>query len=182
VGIGLAVEKRISGRPSFNTGLGYSYLSTRIKIGAAKDTSIVVPVTNMDALPADRIYYAAGQRDYTNGFHFIQIPLQLQWKVNARLTLYWNVGGSISYLVHTNSLIYNPGLGGFYYQDKASFNKLHVGMSTGLAVSLKMGKGRELFLGPSIGLDMTSMLDRKYDRKSYLHYGGLSARLLFSKK
>lgn len=181
LGIGLAVEKRINDRLSVNTGLGYSYLSTRIKVGALHDTSVMVPVSNLDAFAADRIYYASGKRNYTNGFHFIHLPLQLQWKVNARLPFYWNVGGAVSYLVKTNALIYNPGLGGFYYQDPASFSKWHVGLSTGLAVSLKLAKGRELFLGPSLGFDMTNMLDRKYDRKSYLHYGGLSARLLFSK-
>ena len=175
-------EKKVSNRIALTAGLGYSYQSTRIKAGMKKDTSINVPITNLDNVPANGYYAVGEQRDYANSYHFIQLPISMQWKVSAKLPIYVNAGLTASYLVSTNALIYSPTLGGVYYRDKESYNRFHVSLSSGIEAAIRMKGGRELFIGPTLGMDMTNLLKKKYNRDSYLLFGGIQARFMFTKK
>jgi hypothetical protein len=90
------------------------------------------------------------------------------------------MGLSFSYLVATNSLVYNSNYGGIYYHDKEAFTKTHFNLGTGLSFRLKTKNNREWVTGPELSFDMSPLM--KNDSRRYLLYGGLNTKLFFPKK
>ena len=181
--MGMAGEMMINERFSLQSGISYSFQSTRTRTGIKKDTAIDLSnIGNQDGVLANGIYVAGAEKNYTNQFHFIQLPLSVSWKVHRKIPLYMNVGGAASYLVKTNALMYSPALGGFYYHDKSAFRKMHYNLSTGLALQLNLKNGAALSFGPSLMMDMTPVADKAGEPKRYLMNAGFNFRYLLPQK
>jgi Outer membrane protein beta-barrel domain len=184
--LGLVAEWKVSKRSSFSAGLQYAYSSQRIKIGTATDTAVVFQANAnlMDsrALNVDKLYSGAQQNNYTNRYHFIQLPVEYHWRINPKkkLPLQWDAGASVGYLLSTHALVYDGALGGIYYEDKKAYNKVHFNLSTGLSFRFSTKNSGEWVIGPGLSFDMTRLV--KNDAKQYLMFGGINAKLFFPKK
>ncbi len=182
--LGIVAQKEITKRSSVSAGLQYAYLNTRMKIGSYWNTSVVVSNAVSQSLRLDAVYRAAPQKNYTNHYHFIQLPIQYHLQLNKgkKLPLLWNVGASLGYLVNTNALVYDTTAGGIYYRDKDIFNKWQENLNTGF--SFLFGKSQKLqwSVGPEISLGMNKLVKDTYSQKQYLLYGGLSGRVIFPRK
>lgn len=181
---GLIAEMKLSRKSSISSGLRYAYFSNSIKVGAYKDT--VVSFTNsfsQDVNARGPIYRGIQQKEYTNRFHFIQLPLQYHLQLNKgiKVPILWNVGATAGYLISTNGLVYDTAASGIYYHDKKAFNKFNWNLNTGF--SFKLGNKNKLqwSLGPEISLGMNK-LTKDNTRKQYLLYGGITGRIIFAKK
>jgi len=179
--IGGFANTRISGRINFSVGLRYSFTSTSIKTGIRKDSLIEFGNGSTGVTSANGYYDGAPIEKFTNRFHFIQVPISAQWKVSHHFPLYASLGMNLGYLVKTNGLIYNPSRGGIYYHDRKGFNRLHLGLSTGVSYGLKL-KNSELQIGPVLSMDMTRMMKESFDTRGYLMYGGINIRYIFPEK
>ncbi|WP_276500601.1 outer membrane beta-barrel protein [Terrimonas pollutisoli] len=182
--LGIVAQKEITKRSSVSAGLQYAYLNTRMKVGSYWNTSVVVSNAVTQSLRLDAVYRAAPQKDYTNHYHLIQLPVQYHLQLNKgkKLPLLWNVGASLGYLVNTNALVYDTTAGGIYYRDNDIFNKWQVNLNTGF--SFLFGKSQKIqwSVGPEISFGMNKLMKDAYSDKQYLLYGGLSGRIIFPRK
>jgi len=181
---GLVGEMKISRKSSVSSGLRYAYFSNSIQVGAYKDT--VVSFTNsfsQDVNARGPIYRGVQQKEYTNRFHFIQLPLQYHLQLNkgVKVPILWNVGATVGYLISTNGLVYDTAANGIYYHDKKAFNKFNWNLNTGFSFRLGNKNKLQWSLGPEISLGMNK-LTKADTRKQYLLYGGVTGRLIFTKK
>lgn len=181
---GLVGEMKISRKSSVSSGLRYAYFSNSIKVGSYKDTAVSFTNSFSQDVNVRAIYRGVQQKEYTNRFHFIQLPLQYQWQLNkgTKIPILWNAGATVGYLISTNGLVYDTAANGIYYHDKKAFNKLNWNLNTGF--SFRFGnKGKlQWSLGPEFSVGMNKLTKNDYTKKQYLLYGGMTGRIIFTKK
>ncbi len=181
--VGVVAEMKLSKKSSISSGLRYAYSSNNIKVGTYKDTTVAFSSTYSQAVNAAAIYGGFQQKEFINRFHFIQIPLQYQLQLNKgiKLPIIWNAGVAAGYLFSTNALVYNPASSGIYYHDKTAFNKFHLNLNTGFLFKLGSKNKMKWSLGPELSLAMNK-LTKEDNRNQYLLYGGITGRIMFTKK
>ena len=122
---GITIEKNIVGRLDIKTGLSYTYLSNHIRIGNKIDSlsgnglstysndNAIIPINNG---PVNL---------YNNHFHFIQLPLALQYAVvkKEQFALFLEGGASLDYMANSNALLFD-GATNTYSTSKNIFNRM----------------------------------------------------------
>ena len=180
---GIVGEMNLSKRSSVSAGLGYAYYSNNIKTGSPKDSSFVLRTMTAQSVALDSYYQGSQVMEYTNHYHFIQLPIyyQLQLNKGVKVPIIWSIGVAPAYLFSTNALIYDTARGGIYYKNNDAFNKFHFNLNTGL--SFRFGKANKLqwSVGPELSMDMTGLM-KDADQKRYFMYGGITGRVYFKKK
>jgi hypothetical protein len=181
--LGIVGELKLSNKSSFSAGLKYVYASNSVKAGGKSDTAIRIN-NNLFSLQTNDVYRGTPQNNYTNSFHFIQIPIAYHLQINKgkKIPVQWNGGLSFSFLIASNGLVYDTAYNGIYYRNKNAFNKTHFNLSTGLSFRLKNKNGMEWVLGPEISFDMSKLINNPFDKKQYLLFGGINTKLFFTKK
>lgn len=170
---GVTLQKDLSKRISFSTGLLYAYHSDRIRIGMMNSST---PLQNFNQTYVSPYYRGGPPKNYTDNYHFIELPMMFNWRIseNQKRFLSLNMGPSVSYLFKTNALVYDPSLGGFYYHDKSMINKLHLGFNTGASFHLIDKKGKEWTLGPRFSFDTKKVFKTPYEERNYFIYAGIN--------
>jgi hypothetical protein len=153
-------------------------------VGTYTNSTVVVNNTASRFLQVQAFYGGVQRQDFTNHYHFIQLPLlyQLQLNKSNRLPVLWGIGASAGYLLASNALAYDTTAGGIYYRDRDIFHKFHFNLNTGFSFRFGNAKKMQWSIGPELSMSMNKLMKDTYGRKQYLLYGGLSGRLLFSKK
>jgi flagellar basal body-associated protein FliL len=182
--VGVVAEMKLTKRSTVSSGLRYAYFSNKIKVGTYKDTSVSFTNRLSQGVNTSAIYRGFQEKEFVNRFHFIQLPLQYELQLNKglKLPISWNIGGSLSYLVSTNALIYDSSSGGIYYHDNSAFDKLHFNLNTGFSFRFGSKNKIQWSLGPELSLGMNRLMKNDYTPKQYLLYGGLTGRVIFGKK
>ncbi len=122
---GITIEKNIVGRLDIKTGLSYTYLSNHIRIGNKIDSlsgngvstysndNAIIPINN------------TAVNLYNNHFHFIQLPLALQYAVvkKEQFSLFLEGGASLDYMANSNALLFD-GATNTYSTSKNIFNRM----------------------------------------------------------
>lgn len=181
--VGLVGELQLSKKSSISSGLQYAYASNSIQVGTYTDTPI-----SLDSPQVARInsfYRGFSEMEYTNRYHFIQLPLQYHLQLNKGVKLppiRWSIGASAGYLFKTNGLVYDEQAGGIYYRDNAAFNKIQFHLTTGFSFHFGSPQKIQWSLGPELSVGMTKLMKNEYDPKQYLLSGGISGRIFFGKK
>jgi hypothetical protein len=182
ISIGGFVQRTLSRRFTLSVGVQYAYLSTRTIVGSKVNTSRAVNQANYSARLVDSYYDANNTEDYTNRYHFIEIPVLLHTKLNKsmRSPITWDLGLSVARMVGTTALHYD-GLGGVYYKDNSLFNKTQWVAATGFNIGLFQQSKHPLAIGPSVRYNMTNMLKKEYNVSQHLWSVGLKATVLLKK-
>lgn len=182
--VGLVGEMKVSKRSTVSSGLQYAYYSNSIKVGAYQDTTVAFQNSYSQSVRVDAFYRGYHQKDYTNRFHFIQLPIQYHLQLNKglKIPISWNIGGSLGYLVATNGLVYDTTASGIYYHDDDAFNKLNWRLNTGFSFRFGSRNKLQWSLGPELSLGVNKMTKDDYTKKQYLLYGGITGRIIFAKK
>lgn len=120
---GVQLSRPLSPHLRLTTGLQYKTYGTHLKTATAVqgDTSI----SYFSGQVRLSQYYPNAQganQDYQNRFHFISLPVSLQYQVSEKLPLIFDLGLSAQQLLATNALIYHP-QGQFYFRDKNAFHQ-----------------------------------------------------------
>ncbi len=175
------VSKNISKRLRVKVGLNYEYYSNNIKTGDFVDSNRSI---NQGAFMniVDRYYQPGTTNSYTNDYHFVSLPLSLQWRVNKhpKYGVVWENGISLSQMLHSNALHFD-GISGAYYKDNSLFQKTQVMLGSSLLFNLKMKKNRELFVGPHIQYSLTNMAKNDANNSKHIRYAGIKLMLGFNK-
>lgn len=179
---GAFVSKSIGSRWRLKLGADYAYYSNSIRVGLFVDSTTYVN-QGMAMNKVDEYYLTGNSNTYTNGYHFVSIPLSAQWRVNRnqRFGLVWENGISISRLLHTNALHYD-GIGGRYYKDRTVLNKTQWMFNSSLLFNLKTKNNLQLYAGPHLQYAFSSMIKNENGNDKHLRYAGLKMMVEFNKK
>lgn len=109
---------------------------------------------------------------YTNQYHYLQLPVGIEWQAVKALPITVNAGFSVGYMLHTNAIHYKS-ISGLYFQDKALFNDLQGGIYAGINVKLLQNTATPLYVGPVVQYNYTSLTKNVSDSKQNFMYAGL---------
>jgi hypothetical protein len=180
--VGGFVQRTLSKRLSLSAGLQYSYFGLRTSVGDLVKNSFTVNFGALDSRVVES-YYSGGQLSaYTNNYHFIELPVLLHWQLNrsSRLPIVFDGGITLSRLVSTNALHYD-GSSGVYYEDNSLYNKMQLGLTTGLNVGFFQRSKTPVYIGPDIHYFMTGLVKKKVSNGQYLWSTGISVKMLLKK-
>lgn len=180
--VGGFVQRTLSRRIALSVGIQYAYQSVRTVVGAKVNNTRTINRAPATAQLVSSYYDANNTENYTNQYHFIEIPVTLHAKLNKgmRLPLVWDIGFSAARMISTNALHYD-GLGGVYYKDNNLFNKTQWVVATGFNIGLFQKAKHPLSIGPSVRYNMNNLLKKDFNTGQHLWSVGLKASVLLRK-
>jgi hypothetical protein len=180
--VGGATQKQLSKRLVFSAGLQYNYYSNSIRVGnvTRRDTVFrgAYSVTQFYSNNRATYSYFDTLGPYHNHYHFISLPLTVDWQVFKKLPLNFHTGFSVQQVIQTNALIFDYSSQAYYHSNKA-FNKTLLFTEYGLNYSIAFNK-TYLTLGPQLQYGLTSL--EKNNSTYHLFSYGLRAQLQLNKK
>ena len=184
---GILARKPLSPRWAVTVGLNLQYYSARLRIG--QQVSGYTPQTasliyNANSAPIQTYpYYSTGNDQmFTNRYYTLEIPASIQWQINHSrvIPLFWEAGASLSYLMSSDALYYDPH-SGVYFKDASVINRTQVNLSTSVMAGLPLG-GVRLQVGPQVQYGLTSLLNTQAAGGQHILYGGIRVVLIPVKK
>lgn len=178
------VKRKMNARLAVTGGLQYHYASTNREVG--RDiSSYGLSLNTMNQVNASYGGYYMGNEyvNYTNRYHFFEMPAGVEWQLNksAKLPLLINGGVALSYLVNTTALHYHPQTGS-YYKDKALYNKIQTGIYAGASFEFFAKSRNPLYGGPVMQYNVTNLLKPSLNLGQHLVFVGLKAEWVLGKR
>jgi hypothetical protein len=175
---GIYLQKPLSSRLIFNTGMNLHYYSTRLTVGEQVKTyvnpsvSLLVPTIAPAAISAT-LYSAGDVQTVTNRYYFLEVPVGLQWKLNksSMLPLFVEGGLSLSRLMSSNGLFYDE-KNGVYTKDASAMNKTQLDVSSALMVGLPF-HGIRMQVGPQVQYGLTPLVNNQSLGDQHFFYTGI---------
>ena len=194
------VQKQLNKRISISAGVQYSYFSMKTDVGQFMKSAISVSNANYDQVVSDyyqgRSAYNIGgglattsyprppkQQEYTNKYHFLEIPVKIHWRVTneeAGLPIIVDGGLSVAKLLSTNALHYD-GTNDVYYKDYDYFNKIQAGITAGVNVELFSESKHPIWIGPTIKYQLSNLITSDLSGGQHLWSFGLGAKFFLRK-
>lgn len=176
--VGATAKRLLSNRLKLTAGLQYSYYSTQMAVGQEKNAmaTSTVPYGRQAAAPANS-YLPGVQNDYTNRYHFIQLPVGVEYQVLRNLPLQVHGGIAVTKLVKTNALIYDFQTQA-YYQNSSAYNASQWHLFSNITYTLWKGKSKKLDIGPYVQYSLTELQKTSSD-KNRLFSTGLRTQVSF---
>ncbi|MET0634612.1 MAG: hypothetical protein ABWZ25_01210 [Chitinophagaceae bacterium] len=172
------LQRNFTKHSSLFAGLGYSYVSNRIRVGDYRMVAAMgsgnSPAYNLQL----RAYTGYPNKSFTDKYHIITLPVRYQFIINpsGKNRVQWNAAITPGYLFSMDALIYTPNLGGSYYRDKHAYNRFRLNAGTG--IDLLVGKGKLRWsVGPEVSVSLNKLISTESDNQQYLYYGGVSGRI-----
>lgn len=168
----------VSDQLAFTGGLEYVHNTTRREVGREISYDLVnlapdqfnnarfTGTYNSNMAPAPE------NTMYTNQYHYLQLPVGVEWQAVKGLPVTVNTGLSVGYMIHTNAIHYKS-VSGLYFQDKALFNNLQGGIYAGINIKLLQSSGAPLNVGPVVQYNYTSLTKNVSESKQNFMYAGL---------
>jgi hypothetical protein len=202
--LGVFVQRTVSPRLKLSLGLEYSYISVHTQVGqkiVAPNNPIVVNIGTSQAALVKEYYKYPGtdtaqaisaaayyqgltySQKYTYRFHYLEIPLTVNWQINKgrRLPPFQLEGGfSMARLLSVDALHYE-GLKGVYYKDNDLFNKTQFNFVAGLSVGLLQRSKHPLWVGPNLRYALNGLVNKEVSTGQYAWSTGISIKVLLGK-
>lgn len=190
--IGGFIQKPLSKRFSLSTGVQYSYFSVHTQVGTLIANARTVNNALSVSQVVDRYYQGStnqatpwgGYRlmDYTNRYHFLEIPVTLHTQLNKgkRLPIILDLGVTASRLLTTTALHYD-GTNDVYYKDNSFFNKTQLAITSTVNVALFHKKAHPVWIGPRINYQLTNLLKKEVSAGQHLWSFGVNAKFFLKK-
>ncbi|MGN6401068.1 MAG: hypothetical protein ACTHMD_11480 [Flavisolibacter sp.] len=177
--IGFVARKKLSDRISFSTGLQYNYYSSNITVGKMRQDSAVYNYSLAQSFSRYYLNSGASFKDYHNQYHFISLPVSVDWQVLKKVPLALQAGLSLQQLISTNALLYDA-QNNIYFTDKSLFNKTQLFSNLGFSYAIINKEKMSLLIGPQMQYGI-SKLDKNGSAK-HLFSLGITTQILFQKK
>ena len=178
-GAGVFVNRDLSKRFSVSGGLGYHYYSTKIQTGTYVSNTNLLSLSNASV---NSFYTNGNTNAYTNQYHFIELPVTLNFQLNKskKRPVIWEAGLSLSWLFSTNALYYDPSHN-VYFENDDLMNRTQLNGITAIMVGFPLGKSA-LQLGPQLQYGFTGLLKNSSGNPGHLIYYGLKISFIPGKK
>jgi hypothetical protein len=179
---GVFVNRNLSKRISFRAGLGYHYYSTKINTGKAVNGPVYSFSANAQGLIANSFYQNGDDIEYTNKYHFIELPVTVNFQLNKSVhtPLIWQAGMSLSYMVNSNALYFDP-LSNVYFENSQQFNKTQLNATTALLIGFAVHHCG-LQMGPLLQYGLTGLSKNSSGNPEHFIYYGIGFSLIPGKK
>ena len=177
--IALSAKRHLNNRFAITTALQYSYFSTKNKVGQTVERDTVLRSVRMESVTLEKYFRAAQNgpvKEYTNQYHFVELPLGMEWQLHRRLPLHLQTGISLSYLVATNALVFDPNAG-IYYKNNDQFRKTQLLFNSGLTYRVWKHKSYGVHVGPYLQYGITNL--QKENTNRHLFSTGLKTQVSF---
>ncbi len=171
-GAGIVIKKSLGRNVKFTTGLQWDFYSTTQAVGKVADSA-----SGLYNYLNQYSQSSASVNDYRNVFHFLSLPLAIEWKPANKLPVSLQAGVAVQQLLFTNALSYNYG-GQYYYYDPSSFTRTQVVGKLGLNAELRLS-GRQVHIGPQLQYSFSKLY--KDTQKSHLLAYGLQVQWMLKK-
>jgi len=171
------LRKKIHG----SLGIGYGLYKTQIRVGELVQSNQAV-MTSRGLMDVQGYYRAEQNEMYTNNFHFIEIPLEMEYKLNKKrqMPVSIHIGATYARLISTNALHYDRNTR-LYYKDKTLINKNQIGVAGGLSIGLLQSSKHPLTIGSSFHYRLSNLHHRDVFTKKRLLSAGIDVRMLLKK-
>lgn len=177
--LGINISRKITQRLTAVSGIRYAYFANQISVGETVNTAVPVYNDRMERLNATAIYTGNGHKvDYTNQYHFLQLPLELGVGLGRKRRINLQSGLVLGYLVHTNALLYNQ-VSGVYYSDNDAIRKWQAGVSSRVNYRILNSTQFNIDLGPFVQYQLSPLYAAP--KGQHLLAAGLSGRILLKK-
>ena len=177
--IGADLGRTISKRLRIKAGLQYDYLSTYNYVGKSVNNATQTGRLNQ-MVDAGRFYLATTTEEekYTNRYHFLTIPLGVDWQLLKKLPLELQGGVRVSRLIATNALYYDTKQH-LFYEDDSHFNKTQFFVHGALLYRVKAFKPFSVYAGPQAQMSLSHLMKDEASGKQRLFFAGLAAQVRF---
>lgn len=177
---GITAKRRLSNRLKLTAGLQYNYYSTKMAVGQEKNAmaATTVPFARQAAAAAPANSYLPGvQNDYTNRYHFLQLPVGIEYQVLKNIPLQVHGGLVVAHLIKTNALTYDYRTQS-YYQNSSAYKSTQWHLFSNITYTLWKGKTKKLDAGPFVQYSLSELQKTATD-KNRLFSTGLRTQLSF---
>jgi hypothetical protein len=184
---GIYLQKPLSSRWTVNLGMNLHYYSTRITIGDPVNTyvpasaSLITP-TALPAAQTSTSFIAGDRQIFTNHYYFLELPVNIQYKLNKShlLPFFFEGGFSLSRLMGSDALSYNPH-SGVYYKDPGVLEKTQFNVSSALLVGLPF-HGIRIQAGPQVEYGLTPLINNHDQGDQHFFYTGFRVVIIPGRK
>jgi hypothetical protein len=173
--LGVKFMKPVSRRLNVTVGLGYYYASTKQKIGQLVAEDSVFRNNFTSPVTVSRYYRVGSTENYTNSYHFIEIPVGINWRVNKKIPLDLETGLSIAQMVASNALTYDGN--GNYYRNNKLLYRTHVTFNGALSYRILNIRQHAVYAGPYFKYHLTQL--EKSNSGQFLFSAGLGISMKF---
>ncbi|HRE51575.1 MAG TPA: porin family protein [Flavitalea sp.] len=179
---GLVVKRKLSDKIFVSGGLSYAQYNTRARVGERVERSQIVNSGVMGYQNVGSYFLNARTHNYSNRYHFAELPLALHVKLNRseKTPFYVNAGGYLGKLISSNNLHFD-GTNAVYYKDESFLNKTQAGASAGFSVVAFNQRAASLWIGPSLRYSFSPLLKKSVSGSKRLVMPSLDIRLFFNK-
>ena len=149
---GVLSKKRIGKRTFFSSGLQYNYYSNTIQVGTSVNQNTVIMAYAVTQYYSNQ---TNATQPYRNKYHFISVPLSLDWQLLKKHPLNFTTGLSVQYLIETNGLRFDYATQSYFHNIKA-FNRTQLFSELDLIYSVTV-KQKPLTFGPQLQYGITKI-------------------------
>jgi hypothetical protein len=177
---GAGLNKELSDRLQFSTGLFYHFYSTSISVGKKVYRADTISRENK-SIRVENFYQLpnAGETDtYKNKYHFVEVPIGVEWQVVKAIPLQLQTGFRIGRLIKASALHYD-GQQGIYYEDKELFKRTQVSFYTGIFYGILKINKSSLYIGPKAQFQLSNFLKKKSFGEQHLYFTGIETYISF---
>jgi hypothetical protein len=177
---GATLNKELSRRLQFSTGLVYHFYSTSISVGKKVYQADTISRENK-SIRVENFYQPSnsGETDtYKNKYHLIEVPIGVEWQVVKTIPLQLQTGFRIGRLIKTSALHYD-GQQGIYYEDKELFKRTQVSFYTGIFYRILKINKSSLYIGPKAQFHLSNVLKKKDFGEQHLYFTGVETYISF---
>ena len=180
--IGGMVKRNFSNRISVSATLSYAQYNTHTRVGERIEQNQIVNSGVMGYQNVGSYFLNTKTRDYSNRYHFIDLPLTLHVKLNRsdKTPFYLNAGGYLSRLVSSNSLHFD-GSNAVYYRNDDFLNKTQAGAAAGFSMVLFNRGAMPLWIGPSLRYGFSPLLKKDVSVNKRFAMPSIDIKLFFNK-
>ncbi|MDB5193210.1 MAG: hypothetical protein JWQ96_2773 [Segetibacter sp.] len=183
IGAGFFVQHQLKGRLAGSFGLHYQYYSVSTNIGNKVNTTRTFMDSATGFSTTVNSYYTPGSASsYVNKYHFVQLPVNLLYRLNRnsyKPTNLW-FGITPGFLMHSNSLSFDD-RNGVYYRAKGQLNKFQLAVQSGISFPLINASKYNVVLGPQFQYSISNLTRPSVGTKEHLIYSSIKANILFKK-
>ncbi len=177
-GVGFFAQRNLTKKLAIDLGVSYQYQSTRSKVGSLSSVGGSFYDSALSKQATVAAYYSAGDNiNYTNHYHFIQLPINLLWQLNKSVKRPVTVftGITPAYLMGSNALYANYKQG-IYYQDKEQFNRVQINGQLGMLFTIASIGKYHVQIGPVAQYEFTNLTKSIISPKQHLLFFGLKSK------
>ncbi|HZH94935.1 MAG TPA: hypothetical protein VEY06_03580 [Flavisolibacter sp.] len=175
--IGVDAKRNLSKRLSLTAGLHYSRYSTKRFVGARNTSFANVTLGSNDSAKVNESYRPGRQQELTNKYHFVEIPVGIEFRIIKKLPLYLHSGLTIAQMIGSDAVVYDANNRIYYKADKA-FNRTGVFYFSSINYTVYKNKTFSLNAGPYLQYGVTK-LEKFGANKHHLYSAGIRMNISF---